>query len=79
MWPFKKQSEIEAEAARRVAAVEKPLPSLDNWNEGREDTQVVATAVRECHDSIRREVTRLTRSTKSLREIASIPLQPRRT
>lgn len=80
MWPFKKQAEVEKEAARRVAAAAKPTPSLEDWakDSGREDTQVVATAVQTCHNSIRESAKNLTSTTKSLREIAAIPLQARR-
>ena len=79
MWPFTKY-DVEAEAAKRVAAAAKPAPTLEDWakDSGREDTQIVATAVKTCHDSVRDSVKNLTASTKSLREIAAIPLQPRR-
>ena len=79
MWPFTKY-DVEAEAAKRVAAVAKPAPTLEDWGKdaGREDTQIVATAVQACHNSIRESAKNLTSSSKSLREIAAIPLQPRR-
>ena len=78
MWPFKK-TDVAKEAKRRVEAVAKPVPSLEGWEQsGREDTQVVATAVQTCHNSIRESTKNVSASTKSLREIAKIPLQPRR-
>ena len=79
MWPFTKH-DVEKEAAKRVAAAAKPAPSLEDWvkNARREDTQIVATAVQTCHDSVRESTKHLTATSKSLREIAAIPLQPRR-